>query len=227
MSLIIMKFGGTSVADLDCIRKVADRIEEERAAGYEIVVTVSAMAGTTNELVKYAGSFAAIPDGREYDTVVAAGEQVTSGLLTLALQERNIPARSWLAWQIPIKTDESHTKARINHIDPSNLEDCILNGQVPVVAGFQGLSPNGRVTTLGRGGSDTSAVALAAALGAVRCDIFTDVEGVYTSDPRIVTQARKLEKITYEEMLEMASLGAKVLQTRSVELAMNLSLIHI
>ena len=221
MSLIIMKFGGTSVADLDCIRKVADRIEEERAAGYEIVVTVSAMAGTTNELVKYAGSFAAIPDGREYDTVVAAGEQVTSGLLTLALQERNIPARSWLAWQIPIKTDESHTKARINHIDPSNLEDCILNGQVPVVAGFQGLSPNGRVTTLGRGGSDTSAVALAAALGAVRCDIFTDVEGVYTSDPRIVTQARKLEKITYEEMLEMASLGAKVLQTRSVELAMN------
>lgn len=223
MSLVVMKFGGTSVADLECIRNVADRIEEERASGNDLVVTVSAMAGTTNELVKYASGFARIPDGPEYDTVVSAGEQITSGLLALALQQKGIPARSWLAWQIPILTDEAHSKARISKIDPSKLEVCRANGQVSVVAGFQGLAPSGRVTTLGRGGSDTSAVALAAALGAVRCDIFTDVEGVYTSDPRIVSQARKLEKITYEEMLEMASLGAKVLQTRSVELAMNQS----
>ncbi len=218
-----MKFGGTSVADLECIRNVADRIEEERASGTDLVVTVSAMAGTTNELVEYETGFARIPDGPEYDTVVSAGEQITCGLLALALQKRGIPARSWLAWQIPIETDEAHTKARIRNIDPSKLKACLANGQVPVVAGFQGLAPDGRVTTLGRGGSDTSAVALAAALEAVRCDIFTDVEGVYTSDPRIVSQARKLEKITYEEMLEMASLGAKVLQTRSVELAMNQS----
>tara|TARA_Y100001933_G_scaffold177315_1_gene175816 strand:- start:61 stop:1278 length:1218 start_codon:yes stop_codon:yes gene_type:complete len=223
MSLVVMKFGGTSVADLECIRNVADRIEEERASGTDLVVTVSAMAGTTNELVEYETGFARIPDGPEYDTVVSAGEQITCGLLALALQKRGIPARSWLAWQIPIETDEAHTKARIRNIDPSKLKACLANGQVPVVAGFQGLAPDGRVTTLGRGGSDTSAVALAAALEAVRCDIFTDVEGVYTSDPRIVSQARKLEKITYEEMLEMASLGAKVLQTRSVELAMNQS----
>lgn len=221
MSLVVMKFGGTSVADLDCIRNVAGRIETEKARGSDVAVAVSAMSGVTNELVGYVTDLAKLPDGSEYDSVVAAGEQISSGLLALALQEKGIPARSWLAWQVPIETDVAHGKARIRHIDPARLQASIAEGQVPVVAGFQGLAPDGRVTTLGRGGSDTSAVALAAALEAERCDIFTDVEGVYTSDPRIVTRARKLEKITYEEMLEMASLGARVLQTRSVELAMN------
>lgn len=221
MPLVVMKFGGTSVADLDCIRNVAGRIESEKAQGNDVAVAVSAMAGVTNELVGYVSELGKLADGAEYDSVVAAGEQISSGLLALALQEKGIAARSWLAWQIPIETDDAHGKARIRRIDPAKLKASIADGQVPVVAGFQGLASDGRVTTLGRGGSDTSAVALAASLGAERCDIFTDVEGVYTSDPRIVTRAQKLEKITYEEMLEMASLGARVLQTRSVELAMN------
>ncbi|MDA0656580.1 MAG: aspartate kinase, partial [Proteobacteria bacterium] len=221
MSLIVMKFGGTSVGDLDCIRNVARRVKAEIDAGNEVAVAVSAMAGVTNELVGYVNGISKIHDAREYDSVVAAGEQVSSGLLALALQELGVPARSWLSWQIPIHTDGVHGKARIQRIESVNLLKCIKDGVVPIIAGFQGLSPEGRVTTLGRGGSDTSAVALAAALNAERCDIFTDVDGVYTSDPRIVVRARKLEKIAYEEMLEMASLGARVLQTRSVELAMN------
>jgi aspartate kinase len=221
MSLVVMKFGGTSVADVDCIRNVARRVKAEVDSGSRVAVAVSAMAGVTNELVGYVSALSALHDGREYDAVVAAGEQITSGLLAIALQEIGVPARSWLGWQAGILTDSAHGKARIREIQTDKLTACLDSGQVPVVAGFQGLSPEGRVTTLGRGGSDTSAVALAAALRADRCDIFTDVDGVYTSDPRIVTRARKLDKITYEEMLEMASLGARVLQTRSVELAMN------
>jgi aspartate kinase len=221
MSLIVMKFGGTSVGDLDCIRNVAGRVKAEIDAGNEVAVAVSAMAGVTNELVGYVNGISKIYDAREYDSVVAAGEQISSGLLALALQELGVAARSWLSWQIPIHTDGVHGKARIQRIESVNLLKCIKDGVVPIIAGFQGLSPEGRVTTLGRGGSDTSAVALAAALNAERCDIFTDVDGVYTSDPRIVVRAQKLEKVAYEEMLEMASLGARVLQTRSVELAMN------
>jgi aspartate kinase len=179
------------------------------------------MAGVTNHLVELVSEAGVLHDTREYDTVVSSGEQVTAGLLALCLQELGVPSRSWLGWQIPIHTDDSHGKARITGIEPERIAERFEEGQVAVIAGFQGLSPQGRIATLGRGGSDTTAVALAAALGAARCDIFTDVEGVYTSDPRIVTKARKLDKITYEEMLEMASLGAKVLQTRSVELAMN------
>jgi len=221
MSLVVMKFGGTSVADLDCIRNVARRVKAEVDAGNRAVVAVSAMAGFTNELVGYVSELSKLHDGYEADSIISAGEQISSGLLALALQEIGVPARSWLAWQVPIETDGVHGKARIKHIDPSNLFACIDAGQVPIIAGFQGIDPEGRLTTLGRGGSDTSAVALAAALKADQCDIYTDVDGVYTSDPRIVTRAQKLEKVTYEEMLEMASLGARVLQTRSVELAMN------
>jgi len=221
MSRIVMKFGGTSVADLDRIRAVAARVKRERDAGHEIAVVVSAMSGTTNQLVAWCQALSPLHDAREYDTVVATGEQVTTGLLAIALQEIGVEARSWQGWQIPIRTDNAHGKARIAAIEGAELIRRMQAGQVAVVSGFQGISPTGRITTLGRGGSDTSAVALAAALHADRCDIYTDVDGVYTTDPRIVSKARKLAKISYEEMLELASVGAKVLQTRSVELAMN------
>ncbi len=217
---IVMKFGGTSLADVERIRAVAARVKREIDAGHEAAVVVSAMAGTTNQLVGWTNAVAPLHDAREYDTVVAAGEQVTSGLTALALQQLGVSARSWQGWQIPLRTDDAHGKARILGIETEELDRRMSRGEVPVVSGFQGLGSDNRITTLGRGGSDTSAVALAAALGADRCDIFTDVEGVYTSDPRIVAKARKLDKITYEEMLEMASLGAKVLQIRSVEMAM-------
>jgi len=215
-----MKFGGTSVAGIDRIRNVAQRVKAEVDQGHEVAVVVSAMAGVTNELVDYADQAAKLYDLREYDVVVSSGEQVTAGLLSIVLQDMGVPARSWLGWQIPLRTNASHGNARIESVDGAEIVRRFAEGQVAVVAGFQGVDEQDRITTLGRGGSDTSAVALAAGLGADRCDIYTDVDGVYTSDPRIVTRARKLEKITYEEMLEMASLGAKVLQTRSVELAM-------
>ena len=220
MARIVMKFGGTSVADLERIRNVAARVKREVDAGHEVAVVVSAMAGVTNQLVAWCQQLSPLHDAREYDAVVATGEQVTSGLTAIALQEIGINARSWQGWQIPLKTDDAHGRARIDSIAGEELVRRMASGQVPVVAGFQGIGPNNRITTLGRGGSDTSAVALAAALKADRCDIFTDVDGVYTTDPRIVAKARKLEKIAYEEMLELASVGAKVLQTRSVELAM-------
>ena len=221
MARIVQKFGGTSVADIDRIRKVAERVKREVDAGHEVAVVVSAMAGATNRLVEWTRQISRLHDAREYDVVVACGEQVTAGLMALSLQAIGVDARSWLGWQIPIRTDGVHGKARIEAIHTAEVERLLAEGQVAVVAGFQGLGPKGRVTTLGRGGSDTSAVALAAALKADRCDIFTDVDGVYTTDPRIVAKARKMSRITYEEMLEMASQGAKVLQTRSVEMAMN------
>ena len=220
MARIVMKFGGTSVADLDRIRSVAQRVKRQVEAGDEVAVVVSAMSGITNQLVGYCQSLSPLHDAREYDAVVATGEQVTSGLLAIALQAVGVEARSWQGWQIALRTDGAHGKARIQAIEGEQLIARMQAGQVPVVAGFQGLGPDNRVTTLGRGGSDTSAVALAAALKADRCDIYTDVDGVYTTDPRIVPKARRLDKITYEEMLELASVGAKVLQTRSVELAM-------
>ena len=221
MARIVMKFGGTSVADLDRIRNAAQRVQAEVAAGHEVAVVVSAMSGVTNQLVAWCGSLSPLHDAREYDAVVATGEQVTSGLMAIALQTLDVPARSWTGWQAGILTDDAHGKARIASVDGAALLATMAKGQVPVVAGFQGLGPEGRVTTLGRGGSDTSAVALAAALRADRCDIYTDVDGVYTTDPRITARARKLDKIAYEEMLELASVGAKVLQTRSVELAIH------
>jgi aspartate kinase len=221
MARIVMKFGGTSVADLERIRNVAQRVKREVDAGNQVAVVVSAMSGVTNQLVKYCTDLSPLHDAREYDAVVATGEQVTSGLLAIELQRLGCDARSWQGWQIPILTDDAFGKARIGGIDGSALSASIDAGQVAVVAGFQGIAPGNRVATLGRGGSDTSAVALAAALKAERCDIYTDVDGVYTTDPRIVPKARKLDKISYEEMLELASVGAKVLQTRSVELAMN------
>jgi aspartate kinase len=221
MGRLVMKFGGTSVANLDRIRDVAQRVKRETDAGNQVAVVVSAMAGTTNQLVGWCQALAPLHDAREYDTVVATGEQVTTGLLAIALQEIGVEARSWQGWQIPIRTDDAHGKARILSIDGVNLIERMGHGQVAVVSGFQGLAPDNRIATLGRGGSDTSAVALAAALKADRCDIYTDVDGIYTTDPRIVPQARKLAKISYEEMLELASVGAKVLQSRSVELAMN------
>jgi aspartate kinase len=221
MARIVMKFGGTSVADLARIRTVADRVKREVDAGQQVAVVVSAMAGVTNQLVGWCQELSALHDAREYDAVVATGEQVTAGLLAIALQNLGVEARSWQGWQIPIKTDTAHGKARIQDIDGGELIRRMQVGQVAVVAGFQGIAPDHRVTTLGRGGSDTSAVALAAALKADRCDIYTDVDGIYTTDPRIVPAARKLNRISYEEMLELASVGAKVLQTRSVELAMN------
>jgi len=220
MSRIVMKFGGTSVADLDRIRNVARRVAREVAAGHEVAVVVSAMAGTTNQLVAWCQALSPLHDAREYDAVVATGEQVTAGLVAIALQEAGVDARSWQGWQIPLRTDGAHGRARIDSIDGALLIARMQSGQVPVVAGFQGIGPDNRVTTLGRGGSDTSAVALAAAVKADRCDIYTDVDGIYTTDPRIVPRARKLHRIAYEEMLELASVGAKVLQTRSVELAM-------
>jgi aspartate kinase len=221
MARIVMKFGGTSVADLDRIRNVAARVKREVDAGNQVAVVVSAMAGETNKLVGWCQTLSALHDAREYDAVVASGEQVTSGLLAIALQEIGVEARSWQGWQIPIRTDNAHGTARIREIDGSDLIKRMGRGHVAVVAGFQGIAPNRRITTLGRGGSDTSAVALAAALQADRCDIYTDVDGVYTTDPRIVPNAGRLDRIAYEEMLELASVGAKVLQTRSVELAMN------
>lgn len=217
---IVMKFGGTSVANVERIKAVAQRVKREVDAGHEVAVVVSAMSGVTNQLVDWCRAISPLHDAREYDVVVASGEQVTSGLTAVALQELGVNARSWLGWQIPVLTDDAHGKARIVDIDTTELNKRFAQGQVPVIAGFQGVGSDNRVTTLGRGGSDTSAVALAAALKADRCDIFTDVDGVYTTDPRIVAKAQKLEKITYEEMLEMASLGAKVLQIRSVEMAM-------
>ncbi len=220
MARIVMKFGGTSVADLDRIRNVAARVKREVDAGNEVAVVVSAMSGVTNQLVAWCQQLGALHDAREYDTVVATGEQVTSGLTAIALQEIGVEARSWQGWQIPLRTDDAHGRARIDGIEGAELIRRMALGQVPVVAGFQGIGPDHRVTTLGRGGSDTSAVALAAALKADRCDIYTDVDGIYTTDPRIVPRARKLAKIAFEEMLELASVGAKVLQTRSVELAM-------
>lgn len=218
---LVMKFGGTSLADLDRIRNVATRVKREVDAGHQVAVVVSAMAGVTNQLVAWCQALSPLHDAREYDTVVATGEQVTTGLVAIALQEIGVEARSWQGWQVPIRTDNAHGKARITAIEGAELVRRMENGQVPVLPGFQGVSPNSRITTLGRGGSDLSAVALAAALKADRCDIYTDVDGVYTTDPRIVPRARKLDRISYEEMLELASVGAKVLQTRSVELAMN------
>lgn len=220
MARIVMKFGGTSVADLDRIRAAARRVAGEAAAGHEIAVVVSAMAGVTDQLVGWCQRLSPLHDAREYDVVVSTGEQVTAGLLAVALQAAGVEARSWQGWQIPIATDGAHGAARIESVEGRELLRRMAIGQVAVVTGFQGLGPDGRVTTLGRGGSDTSAVALAAALRADRCDIYTDVDGIYTTDPRIVAKARKLTRIAYEEMLELASVGAKVLQTRSVELAM-------
>ena len=221
MSRIVMKFGGTSVADLDRIRNVAVRVKREVDAGHQVAVVVSAMSGTTNQLVKWCQDLSPLHDAREYDVVVATGEQVTIGLTAIALQAIGVEARSWQGWQVPIVTDNAHGKARVDRIEGEELIRRMEQGQVPVVAGFQGLEPGrNRITTLGRGGSDLSAVALAAALKADRCDIYTDVDGIYTTDPRIVPRARKLDRISYEEMLELASVGAKVLQTRSVELAM-------
>lgn len=220
MGLLVLKFGGTSVATIPAIENVADKVAAERALGHRIAVVVSAMSGVTNQLVQYCNEISAVHDTREYDSIVASGEQVTSGLLALALQKRGIPARSWLGWQVPLRTDLTHGKARIKGVETANLTAAFDSGEVAVLAGFQGIAEDGRITTLGRGGSDTSAVAVAAALHADRCDIYTDVDGVYTADPRIVSRARKLPKVSYEEMLEMASVGAKVLQTRSVELAM-------
>jgi aspartate kinase len=221
MARLVMKFGGTSVGSVDRIKNVAAKVKREVEAGNEVAVVVSAMSGETNRLVDLCKQIDPVHDQREYDTVVAAGEQVTTGLVSIALQAAGVKARSWQGWQVPIRTNDMHGKARIEEIDGAAMLKDMAAGVVPVVAGFQGVGPNARIATLGRGGSDTSAVALAAALKADRCDIYTDVDGVYTADPRIVKKARKLDKITYEEMLELASLGAKVLQTRSVEMAMN------
>ncbi|TIX93994.1 MAG: aspartate kinase [Mesorhizobium sp.] len=220
MARIVMKFGGTSVADIARIRNVARHVKREVDAGHEVAVVVSAMAGKTNELVQWTREASPMHDAREYDVVVASGEQVTAGLLAIALQNMGVHARSWQGWQIPIKTDNAHGAARILDIDGAFLIKRFGKSQVAVVAGFQGIGPDNRIATLGRGGSDTSAVAIAAAVKADRCDIYTDVDGVYTTDPRIEPKARRLAKISFEEMLEMASLGAKVLQVRSVELAM-------
>jgi aspartate kinase len=220
MARIVQKFGGTSVADLDRIRAVAQRVKAEVDAGNEVAVVVSAMSGTTNQLVEWSREIGPLHDAREYDVIVSTGEQVTVGLLAIALQNIGIDARSWLSWQIALHTNDVHGSARIESLDTDKLDERLSSGQVAVVAGFQGIGPDGRISTLGRGGSDTSAVALAAALNADRCDIYTDVDGVYTTDPRIMPKARKLERITFEEMLEMASAGAKVLETRSVAMAM-------
>ncbi len=220
MARLVMKFGGTSVGDLDRIRNVACHVKREVDAGHKVAVVVSAMAGETNKLVEYCRAISPLHDAREYEAVVASGEQVSTGLLALTLQAMGVDARSWQGWQVPVLTDGTHGAARITSIVGDKLIERIEGGQVAVVAGFQGLAPDGRIATLGRGGSDTSAVAIAAGIHADRCDIYTDVDGVYTTDPRIVSTARRLDRVSYEEMLEMASLGAKVLQVRSVELAM-------
>ncbi len=221
MPTLVMKFGGTSVATLDRIKRAAKRVGVEVAKGYDVIVIVSAMSGKTNELVGWVEEVSPMCDAREYDAIVSSGENVTAGLMALTLQEMEVPARSWQGWQVPLLTTSAHSAARINEIPTDNINAKFGEGmRVAVVAGFQGISPEGRITTLGRGGSDTTAVAFAAAFGAERCDIYTDVDGVYTTDPRIEAKARKLDRIAFEEMLELASLGAKVLQTRSVELAM-------
>ena len=220
MGILVMKFGGTSVADLDRIHNAALKVKREVDAGWQVAVVVSAMSGETNRLVKLVRDVSNLYDAREYDAVVASGEQVTSGLMALTLQSLGVPARSWQGWQIALRTDAAHGAARIEDIDTAPMLAKFEEGLHAVCAGFQGVSPESRIATLGRGGSDTSAVALAAALGAERCDIYTDVDGVYTTDPRLEPQARKIERIAFEEMLELASQGAKVLQTRSVELAM-------
>ena len=221
MPLLVMKFGGTSVADLARIRNAAEKVKREVERGFEVIVIVSAMSGKTNELVGWVNDTSQFYDAREYDAVVSAGENVTAGLLALTLQEMGVDARSWQGWQVPINTTSAHSAARFVSIPRAQIDAKFAEGfKVAVVAGFQGVSPEGRITTLGRGGSDTTAVAFAAAFDAVRCDIYTDVDGVYTTDPRIEKKARKLDRIAFEEMLELASLGAKVLQTRSVELAM-------
>jgi len=221
MPTLVMKFGGTSVANLDRISRAAKRVAREVGNGYDVIVIVSAMSGKTNELVGWVNETSPLYDAREYDAVVSSGENVTAGLMALRLQQMDIPARSWQGWQVPVKTTSAHSSARIEEIPPENITAKFGEGmRVAVIAGFQGISPEGRITTLGRGGSDTTAVAFAAAFEAERCDIYTDVDGVYTTDPRITSKARKLDKIAFEEMLELASLGAKVLQTRSVELAM-------
>ena len=220
MARIVMKFGGTSMAGIERIRSVAARVKREVAAGNQVAVVVSAMAGETDRLVGFCREASSLYDPKEYDVVVSAGEQITSGLLAIALQAAGVPARSWLGWQLPIGTSDAHASARIEQIDTVALDASLAAGEVAVIPGFQGVAAGDRVTTLGRGGSDTSAVAMAAAMKADRCDIYTDVDGVYTTDPRIVPRARKLKKVTYEEMLELASVGAKVLQTRSVGLAM-------
>ena len=222
MARIVMKFGGTSMAGTERIRRVAGIVMRQRAAGHEVAVVVSAMAGETDRLVTFCREANPMYDPAEYDVVVAAGEQVTAGLLALTLQALGCPARSWLGWQLPLRTDGAHAKARIEGMNNPELDASMARGEVAVIPGFQGLAEDGRITTLGRGGSDTSAVAVAAALKADRCDIYTDVDGVYTADPRIVAKARKLKNITYEEMLELASVGSKVLQTRSVGLAMKM-----
>ncbi len=221
MPVLVMKFGGTSVADLSRIENAAKKVQAEVARGYDVIVIVSAMSGKTNELVGWVEGTSKLYDAREYDAIVSSGENVTAGLMALRLQEMDVPARSWQGWQVPINTTSAHSAARFISIPRDNIDAKFAEGfKVAVVAGFQGVSAEGRITTLGRGGSDTTAVAFAAAFGAERCDIYTDVDGVYTTDPRITSKARKLDKIAYEEMLELASLGAKVLQTRSVELAM-------
>ncbi|MDG1104408.1 MAG: aspartate kinase [Ascidiaceihabitans sp.] len=221
MPVLVMKFGGTSVATLDRIKRAAKRVGVEVAKGYDVIVIVSAMSGKTNELVGWVNETSPMYDAREYDAIVSSGENVTAGLMALTLQEMDVPARSWQGWQVPVKTTSAHAAARIEEIPNDNIMGSFGNGmRVAVVAGFQGVSPEGRITTLGRGGSDTTAVAFAAAFDAERCDIYTDVDGIYTTDPRVCKKARKLDRIAFEEMLELASLGAKVLQTRSVELAM-------
>ncbi|MEH6519620.1 aspartate kinase [Sulfitobacter sp.] len=221
MPVLVMKFGGTSVATLDRIRRAAKRVGVEVAKGYDVIVIVSAMSGKTNELVGWVNETSPLHDAREYDAIVSSGENVTAGLMALTLQQMDVPARSWQGWQVPVQTTSAHSAARIEAIPPENIMAKFADGmKVAVVAGFQGVSPEGRITTLGRGGSDTTAVAFAASFDAERCDIYTDVDGVYTTDPRVESKARKLDKISFEEMLELASLGAKVLQTRSVELAM-------
>jgi len=221
MPVLVMKFGGTSVASLDKIKSAAERVASEVSAGHSVIVIVSAMAGKTNELVGWVNETSPLYDAREYDAIVSSGENVTAGLMALTLQEMDIPARSWQGWQVPVITTSAHSAARIEEIQTENITSKFNEGmRVAVVAGFQGVSDTGRTTTLGRGGSDTTAVAFAAAFDAIRCDIYTDVDGIYTTDPRITEKAKKLNKISFEEMLELASLGAKVLQTRSVELAM-------
>ena len=219
MAKLVAKFGGTSVADIERIERAADKVAKEVERGNQVAVVVSAMSGVTNALIEHCSNVDSLYDAREYDSVVASGEQVTAGLMAMALQKRGIAARSWLGWQVPIICSDVHGKARILEINPDELNKRLEKGEVAVLAGFQGITHSGRIATLGRGGSDTTAVALAAALDADRCDIYTDVDGVYTTDPRIVPGASKLKAVSYEEMLEMASLGAKVLQTRSVEMA--------
>ena len=218
--LLVLKFGGTSVGDIERIKNAASKVAAEVQKGHKVAVVVSAMAGVTDQLIGYCRSVAPLYDPREHDAVVSTGEQITAGLMAMALQQRGINARSWQGWQVPLRTDSVHSKARIRDVDATTIRKRIENGEVGVMAGFQGITEDGSISTLGRGGSDTSAVALAVALKAERCDIYTDVDGVYTTDPRLVTKAHKLPRISYEELLELASLGAKVLQTRSVELAM-------